>query len=482
MGPGAEPDRIGPGGNQKVTAPPAYPFQREGTAFLLERGRAILGDDPGLGKTRQALEAAEAPLLVSGPAALEGTWDDEVTLWRPDLIKDEDWFYAPYSMICRRGLDAKGRLSKVEPYPRPEWKQEWCTRIADEAHYLKGRNTNWTEAYERIRSDRLYLLTGTPVPNWAHEIFMLLKLVGPPGVDVNSFWRWAGRWFRVWESRWNSKAREIGPLKACKPACAERPAHDPCEHWLAFIVANGLHTHMLARSRDEVGIQLPPMTQHLPILCEMVPAQRKAYKELKKDYLTWVEGAGEVSAWSDGELHSKLSQITTGLETMDPALEGSGKLDTLQELMRERVASPTLIGVQFRNTARAVVKRLAKVGIDCGLIMGGIPQVEVDSVRRRFQAGKLVALVGTYEKIAEGMTFTAADTAIMVERSWKPSRNEQFIRRVHRIGQTRPTNLITLLTPKSIDQRMTKTLDSKTDQQVRMFSAQEFAALLLLDS
>lgn len=436
------------------------PFQAEGIAWLDSIERGILGDDPGLGKTGQALLAATEPVLVIGPAALKGTWEDEVALWRPDLV----WEFVSYSSVCARKPNAKGHMTVVDSFPRPEYMGfRWGTVICDEAHYLKGRNTKWTQAIATLKYDRLFLLTGTPVPNWSYEIYMLLRLMYPGDRRFSSFWRWAEHWFAVWEPKWGG--RKIGRLKA--------------EYtWADFIEANTLDERMLRRSRDDVLTDLPPMTPQT-IECPMVPKQRKAYAELKDTYLTWVDGHGEAIAWSAGQLHSHLSQITTGLDTMtDGAATGSGKLDRLAEDMAERRHSPTVIACHYKATARAVARLLDRMGLAYGMITGDVTQANVDISRRAFQDGGLSVLVGTNDKMSEGMTFTAADTLIHVERSWRPSRNDQMIRRIHRMGQTRPCHYITYVTPDSIDDAMTATLAEKSDEQMGMLTAHAFARLL----
>lgn len=436
------------------------PFQAEGIAWLDSIERGILGDDPGLGKTGQALLAATEPVLIIGPAALRGTWEDEIALWRPDLVHE----FISYSSVCARKPNKKGHMTVVNSFPRADLLGfRWGTVICDEAHYLKGRNTKWTKAIATLKYDRLFLLTGTPVPNWSYEIYMLLRLMYPGDRRFSSFWRWAEHWFAVWEPAHGG--RKIGRLKRQFT-------------WADFIEANTLDERMLRRSRDDVLTDLPPMTPQ-EIQCPMTSKQRKAYDELKASYLTWVDGHGEAIAWSAGQLHSHLSQITTGLDTLtDGEAKGSGKLDRLAEDMAERRHSPTVIACQYKATARAVGRVLDKMKIPHGVITGGVAQGTVDATRRAFQAGELQALVGTNDKMSEGMTFTAADTLIHVERSWRPSRNDQMIRRIHRMGQTRPCNYITYITPESIDDAMTKTLADKTDEQLGLMSAHAFAQLL----
>jgi SNF2 family DNA or RNA helicase len=82
------------------------------------------------------------------------------------------------------------------------------------------------------------------------------------------------------------------------------------------------------------------------------------------------------------------------------------------------------------------------------------------------------------ETLSEGLQLQVADMAIFVERSYKPSRNEQATRRIHRMGQERPVTILRYLTPDSVDMRKEKLLLTKTDRQMRVLTGADFKALL----
>src|SRR5690606_14710822 len=119
---------------------------------------------------------------------------------------------------------------------KPEFNQVYDAVIVDEAHYTKGRHTSWATATNEIASKSGYLLemTGTPMPNWAHELFHPLQAIFPAdakrGRKFGSYWRWVNEWFNTSPSRHNPKAIDIGDLAACRPRCFKRPPSDPCEH------------------------------------------------------------------------------------------------------------------------------------------------------------------------------------------------------------------------------------------------------------
>lgn len=450
-------------------------YQRRGSDWLHDRGRGILGDDPGLGKSNQVLVAAEGRTLVVSPALLRDNWmgnEDEAgecAMWRPDLIEQGLITWTSYSMLTDRGSNAKGRMSVVLDKPRLEYQGPWDTVIYDEAHYLKGRKTKWALAAQKIKADRVYCATGTPIVNWAYEVFMLLRLMYPgeagPGKKFGNYWNWVGTWFQVTPSYHNPEARDIGNLHAGWT-------------WEEFAQGNGLDTRWLRRERDQVIKDLPPMTKQV-MSVKMGLDQEKVYKALKKDLFAVIAETGnEVMSWTSGGIWPKLLKVSTGLEAEDPAVTKLGsKLATVLELMAER-HHPTLLFCAFRNTAARLVAELNKAGHPALLVSGALSTAERRRNIQDFKAGRATALVGTIPTMAEGLNLMVADTAIMVERDPRPSKNEQCIRRMHRIGQTRPCLVIDLVTPNTVDSDLVKLLASKTDHQLAAMTGFEMAAAM----
>ena len=116
-----------------------YPHQVEGVAFLIRKGRAILGDDMGLGKTRQAivameLGAPEGTILVVCPASLKLNWTREIRLVDPgaaievigvdkEPVDQPRWIIVNYDILSKHAE----RLHAVD----------WAGVILDEAHFIR---------------------------------------------------------------------------------------------------------------------------------------------------------------------------------------------------------------------------------------------------------------------------------------------------------------------------------------------------------
>lgn len=469
--------------------PAAYPYQQEGIDAIQRQGRILLADEPGLGKSRQTIEALDGGrVLVVAPKLIldSGTWDDELARWSDH---PEGWVQAAYTgLVAYEGgkiqihRDHRGKVSSVTV--RKEFLQQWDAVVLDEAHYVKGRNTTWTLAMTQInkRSEGLVALTGTPMPNWAHEVFTLLRLMYPeeagPGRRFGAYQRWLNQWFVRLPNRFSTSpgSELIGGLLGCasSPACQGRPANDPCEHWREFARAN-MGDRFLRRLRDDVLDQLPPLTEE-QVLTPMDTEQRRMYRELKKEWVTETDAGEEVVTWTIGSRNVLMDRITTSgwFATQEGEPRG-GKLERLRFDLESR-SQPTLVLAHYRDSVEACARVAESTGARAGFVHGGVR--DSGKVVKQFKEGKIDVLVGSLETVSEGLTLTQADMAIFVEKSYKPSRNEQAMRRVHRIGQTRPVSVLDYVTPDSLDSNKRLLLAEKTDQQMRALTAAQFTALL----
>jgi SNF2 family DNA or RNA helicase len=147
-----------------------YAHQRAGISFLLARRRAILADDMGLARTRQAIIAAreaapEGPFLRDLPAGVKLNWRREIGLVEPD----------PDVQICTARTHSTpldgGPFVNYDVLSRFEdrfARVEWAAVIVDEAHFIKNGSRRASQVLRLVGADRkvirrpVYLLTGTP--------------------------------------------------------------------------------------------------------------------------------------------------------------------------------------------------------------------------------------------------------------------------------------------------------------------------------
>ena len=162
------------------------PFQRAGVSYLLERRRAFLADEQGLGKTIEALAAIEAagayPAVVVCPASLKLNWLREIERWLPGRSaralagtgasppgEQAQITVVNYDIVAAR-LD---ELSGLRPR----------ALVLDEAHYCKNAAAKRTQAVQRLAGEvpadgMVLALTGTPVVNRPAELISQLRILG----------------------------------------------------------------------------------------------------------------------------------------------------------------------------------------------------------------------------------------------------------------------------------------------------------------
>lgn len=469
-----------------MTKPTPRPYQTEGTEFLRDRTHAYLADEMGLGKTMQLVRAAQGDTLVIAPATIiaSGSWADEAETWADDPGR---FHFAPYSSLTEREKTGKGG---TRPTKRilSELDRHWDTLILDEAHYVKNARAARTDAVRKIarRADRVYLASGTPVPNWPHELFVPLQLLRPEaakaGGDLGSYWRWIERWFKTVPNQYAASpwAVDILGLKDCRPGCGGDPLR-PCEHYREFTAEN-FQGAFLQRLRDDVLQDLPPL-QVQEVRVPFTPRQGREYRRMKREYIATVADS-EIVAWSSAARNTMLDRITTslGLVADGDRLADSGKLTQLREDLEGR-SRPTLVMAHYRDSVEACARVARDLGLAVGVIHGGTPPEERGRIVQRFRSGLLDVLAGSLETVAEGLNLTAADMVILVETSYKPSRNQQAIRRIHRIGQTRPCTVRDYIATTerggdTLDGRKRELLARKTDTQTRTMTAAMFKELL----
>lgn len=171
------------------------PFQVAGVDYVLSTGNSLIGDQPGLGKTMQAIAVANEMqaerILVICPANIRLQWCERIRSWTTMRYP-----YTVYPILHgRRGVHPTAEwtvisydLARTEVIWRALAKGKYDLLILDEAHYLKtidarrtrtvfGRHDHIAPAAAALadRSSRILALTGTPLPNRPREAYTLAR-------------------------------------------------------------------------------------------------------------------------------------------------------------------------------------------------------------------------------------------------------------------------------------------------------------------
>lgn len=440
--------------------PELFPYQSQGVDWLREHPRSYLADEAGVGKTAQLLTAAgDVETLVVAPAMIR-----DAKVWENEAIRighdPEKLTVISYHQLGKE--EASGREHPVI--------------LCDEATRLKERKVSWHAPMAKLarRADRLHLASGTPVPNFATELWAPLKLIDS---DKPAYWNWVGEYFDVGHGQYT--AYEVKGLKGCNPfVCGPTNLESSCEHWRAFADAE-LRDVMLRRLRADVQPDLPPLLGvDDPLLTPMTLTQRQAYNQMRKDFLAELPAEGlTIEALTMSGRFINLWQMSTGLCVADPGADDrhSGKLAAVAELLADR-DRPTLIACYFQNTAAALVRVAERMGLRYAAVGQSTSGRARGEAVLAFQRGEIDVLIGSALVIGEGVTLTASDELILVERPWRPDQIEQVVRRLHRIGQLRPVTVRQLVTPRTVDWNQWGMLHEKAAHVRAVLTPAEFRA------
>ena len=424
-----------------------FGFQRIGANELSRRRGFLLMDQMGIGKTMQALVAAEAPVLVIGPAVVKGVWVDEAQKWRPDLrvtrLEGRGSLRAPeqgelvvtnYDIVhAARPETDDGVIGELKcPF---EFLPN-TTLIFDEAHALKSHKSQRTRICRvlaeavRAAGGSTWALTATPLLGKPPELWAVLQVIGCAQEAFRSY--------KDFVALFGGYEDKFGGM-----------------HWgkVNAEVPERLRRVSLRRERKDVLKDLPekmyrdldtPIDRSVKKLCD------QAWEDLQKSGID-LESAEELAAAS--------KELEVTLETVSKARKAlaTSKLPTLLDLIDqyEQNNEPVVVFSRHRAPIDALKDRPGWAHIT------GDNSKHAQEIAADFQAGKYKGLAGTIQAAGVGITLTYAAHVIFIDQDWTPALNEQAEDRCCRIGQTRGVVVTRLVADHMMDRHLAKVLGKK---------------------
>ena len=220
--------------------------------------------------------------------------------------------------------------------------------------------------------------------------------------------------------------------------------------------------------------QLPPKIRVTRVV-EMSPKQRKAYNELNSQFLTWLGDGNVLTVATNLAKRLRLMQLASSHAEVTYDVEGdwttshvrlcepSHKLDELEQVLTELGTSSVVVAAESRQLIMMAQKRLQTRGISTSLIVGGMTTYERDDNLRAFQERRTRVMLMTVKAGGTGLTMTAADTIIFLQRSDSMVDNKQAEDRVHRIGseQHEVITVIDIVTADSVEVGQIRMINEK---------------------
>jgi SNF2 family DNA or RNA helicase len=482
-----------------------FPHQRAGVAFLAASKRALLADEPGLGKTAQAIRALKLlreqgtdvfPALIVCPNTLKKNWEREFQRWWPEVttqvIKGSatqkkkqfevavesnldviivNWEslrshsrLAPYgSVSLTRCSDCGGHdegvtHTRCEVHLRELNNIDFKSVVADEIHRSKDPKSKQTRALWSASgaAEIRFALTGTPIANDVVDLWPILHWLSPK--DWPSKTKWIER---TVDTMLNAFGGML--VLGVKPHMQEE-------------FYKTLNHHMRRMLKKRVLPWLPEvLTERRDV--EMSTKQKKAYIQMRDHMIAELDDGGALAAPSVLTQTTRLNQFanayaelvvneSTG-ELKAILSDPSCKVDAVMSDIKAKDFGEDSVAVcaVSRQLIYLLSNAMTKAGIAHGLITGLQDENERQKSIDDFQSGRTKWILFTAQAGGVGVTLTAARRLIMLQRPWSLVDYRQALDRVHRIGSEIHDSIIITdyITEGTIEERVIQVLEKKGD-------------------
>jgi SNF2 family DNA or RNA helicase len=443
-----------------------FKHQVEGFNYGLEHDRWLLGDEQGLGKTKQVIDIAVAKkqqrgykhcLIICGVNGLKWNWANEVATHSNEkawiigqqtkknkvTIGSNTEKAKQLNALLGADLDAPINdcyflITNVESLRDKDiclMLSDLCRQgiiglvAADEVHKMKNPQSQQGKGFLTIQADTMIAMTGTPLMNTPLDLYIILKWLGYEDHNYYSF---------------KSHYCEMGGYGNYQIVGYRH---------LDALQAQ-LNEFMLRRLKADV-LDLPEKT-YINEYVEMTAKQAQIYKEVHAQITSNIDKVKE----SNNPLAEmiRLRQATGYTGILSSTVQESAKLDRMVELVEDAIANgkKVVIFSNWTQMTTAIENKLTENNIYCYDTITG----ETKDEDRQYKVNSFQAedgckiLIGTIGAMGTGLTLTAGTVEIFLDEPWTMAAKEQAVDRCHRIGQHNNVTVYTLLTKDTIDEKI----------------------------
>jgi len=427
------------------------------------RGRAILADEVGLGKTIEAglilkeylLRGLVNSALVLAPSSLVRQWQEELAgkfgltfvSTQDELFRrgPEQFWTDPFILASLQTVRSQRHFSAVTA-------RAYDLVVVDEAHHLKNRTTRNWKLVNAIQKTFLLMLTATPVQNRLEELYNLVTLLRP------------------------------GHLKTLKSFKAEFVTRgNPTDPRNRGKLRKLLKEVMVRNTRSVTQLRLPPRFA-LTVRLFPTPEEGEFYQRVSRlvtaqagrpdtrggDKLTWrrlLEAAGSSPAAALKMLTRLQERQTDGLggelndlTALGRSIRQSAKVQQVVELLKASPEQKPLF-VNYLASLEYVQQALSEHGIPHAVYQGNLTPARKQAALQAFRDGCPVLLATGSG--GEGHNLQFCHVMLNFDLPWNPMEIEQRIGRLHRIGQEKEVQVYNFCAAGSIEDHILEVLDQK---------------------
>lgn len=456
--------------NYKFKTKP-YDYQLEGIKKALSNNNLLLTDEQGLGKTLQAIYAADIKsreedypytLIVCGVNGLKYNWLAEIE----EHLNEEGYILG--SRINRNEnlvdgsvnerIEALDKLANGEIENRfiitnietlrnqtiKEKIKELCVKniigmtIIDEMHRVSNLKSQQGDALNYLKSRNKIGLTGTPVINKPLDLYAPLTWLGIENRSDYEFRHRYGRYITRY-----GQGREYEEL---------------IEYINLGELKDILNTVMLRREKKEV-LELPSVV-HMQEIIELTTEQSKLYNTIKKELVAQIEDI--ILDPNPLAKFTRLRQACSCSAAIDSSIIKNAKYTRILELIDDLKSDNKKV-IVYSNFAFAVkeLDDLMKENKFKSYTITGEEKNKKAVIDKFKEDGDV--LIGTIKALGTGYTITEASNIIFLDLPWTYADMIQAIDRAHRIGQENKVTVISLLGKNTVDEKMYKIVKKKED-------------------
>lgn len=429
-----------------------YQLQTTQTVLRRMRGRAILADEVGLGKTIEAglvlselrARGMAGRTLVLTPAGLVDQWREELErkFGLPTVIARGDAVLDDSAVVLASIATARREPTRARLVADP-----WDLIIVDEAHRLRNPRSASGRLARSLTSRYLLLLTATPVENRLQDLYELVSLVAPGLLGTPAEFR-----------RAHAEPRE----SSSTPALARN------------VEALRARTRevMVRHRRSEVALMLPqrladtvlvtPNADEAQLYAQIVARVRTTAREAPQQRRLALRALTRLAGSSPAAVAPTLAKLGWHeLSEQARAIRRSAKTDALLDRVRPfaDAGEKVLVFTAFRATLDALAEAAGRAGIPAAVYHGSLSRQDKEKAVAAFRDEVPVLL--TTESAGEGRNLQFCHVMVNVDLPWNPMQIEQRLGRLHRIGQEHDVLLTNLVARGTIEQRILRVLETK---------------------
>jgi SNF2 family DNA or RNA helicase len=438
------------------------------------RGRALLADEVGLGKTIEAgivmkeliQRGLVRTVLVLTPASLTEQWREELST---KFHEEFEVMNRPAQWAAARAA-AEGRWltsldrAKLKQHSDPILGREYDLLIVDEAHKLKNRSTLAWKFVNQIRKRYVLMLTATPVQNDLMELYSLITILSPGQLGTVRAFR--HHFLEQADTRRPKNAASLRRLLndvMIRNRRSKVDIHFPQRRAAIYHLAlSEREWQLYAETTDYIRRRFQDATSDKHLRLTLVTLQRELSSSPQAVAATLRKMVADRGYGDQARL-----ELQRFLELAESIPVGR-KVHAVREIL-QKFPGKFLIFTEYRATLETIVEQLRAWGIATVGFHGGldIRQKEAAVAAFRGEDPEIpgVRVMVSTESGAEGRNLQFCHQLINFDLPWNPMRVEQRIGRLHRLGQARDVTIFNLSCNETIEAHIIDLLARK----IRMF-------------